>query len=95
MQVIEIYRKFFEEKNIDKIDYPDDELLSCTKMGLSHCYGMIDKMEKFIHEGRIEKAFRWLGFIQGFLWSNRIYTLTNFMDHNQPTDKLGDTDEHR
>jgi hypothetical protein len=32
----------------------------------------------------MEKAFRWLGFVQGVLWTNRVYTLDNLKSHNRP-----------
>ena len=44
---------------------------------------MLDKMEIFIKEGRMDKVYRWLGFIQGVLWSQRIYTLADLMNHNR------------
>lgn len=45
---------------------------------------MLDKMAEFVNEGRTEKVFRWLGFVQGVLWTNRVYTLTELKDHNRP-----------
>ncbi|MFA5157743.1 MAG: hypothetical protein WC451_00935 [Patescibacteria group bacterium] len=82
--VIETYRLRFEGEGIGKIDYPHDDLLDHAKIGLEHCHGMLDKMVEFVHEGRTEKAFRWLGFVQGVLWTNRAYTLTELKDHNRP-----------
>jgi len=32
---------------------------------LGHCSQMLDKMEAFLDEGRVDKALRWLGFILG------------------------------
>ncbi len=86
LEVIEIYRKRFEKMGIDKADYPHDELLENTYMGLEHCYSMLDKMVEFVREGRMEKAFRWLGFIQGILWVEQEYTLTDLQNHNRPTE---------
>lgn len=85
LQVIEIYRKLFTDEDIGKINYPHDELVDCAETGLDHCHGMLDKIVEFVREGRTEKAFRWLGFIQGVLWSNRVYTLTDIKNHNRPT----------
>ena len=86
LQVIETYRQFFVEKNVGKIDYPHDDLLERVEIGLDHCHGMLDKMIEFVHEGQMEKVFRWLGFIQGVLWSNRAYTLTDLKNHNRPAE---------
>ena len=84
LQVIATYRQRFEDDGIGKIDYPHDDLLEHVEIGLEHCHGMLDKMVEFVHEGRTEKVFRWLGFVQGVLWTNRVYTLTDLKDHNRP-----------
>lgn len=83
LKTIEIYRKFFVDRGFRKIDYPHDELLIDEKLGLEHCHGMLDKMVKFIGEGRQVKAFRWLCFIQGCLWMQGLNTLSEFKDHNR------------
>jgi hypothetical protein len=31
---------------------------------------------------KTEKAMRWLGFIQGVLWANRLYSIDELKDHN-------------
>lgn len=84
LEIIEIYRKFFVERGVGKIDYPHDELLDSEVRGLEHCHGMLDKMVVFVRAGRMEKAFRWLGFIQGVLWAARIFPLAKLMEHNRP-----------
>lgn len=85
LEVIEVYRQFFIENSINKIDYSHDEILEPMEASLNHCYGMLDKMVQLIHEGRIEKSFRWLGFIQGVLWVNRAYKLSDLKNHNKPS----------
>lgn len=90
IEVIEIYRQLFVERNIGKIDYPHNELLDVRMHGLEHCHGMFDKMIEFVHEGRMEKAFRWLGFVQGVLWAFRIFPLTELKNHNRPPERKED-----
>jgi len=51
---------------------------------LGHCLWMLDEVDSFVREGRLEKAFRWLGFIQGALWSQNVYTIDEMRDHNRP-----------
>ena len=82
-EVIDTYRKKFNELGISKKDYPHDEYLDYSERGLEHCYAMLDKMEGFIVEDRMDKVYRWLGFIQGCFWSRRIYTLAELTDHNR------------
>ena len=84
IEVVEIYRQQFLEANIKKIDYPHDYFLYRTKSGLEHCHGMLDKIIEFVRENKMEKAFRWLGFVQGILWSSGICTLTDLKNHNRP-----------
>ncbi len=62
-EVVAIYRKKFEEAGIPKRRFPYDSLPKSDNDFLAHCHGMLDKVEKFIQENRMGKAFRWLGFI--------------------------------
>lgn len=82
-QVIDIYRKRLEELRISKKDYPHEESLGSLEDGLAHCLAMLDKMEEFLREDRMDKVYRWLGFLQGCLWSQKIYTLAELRDHNR------------
>jgi hypothetical protein len=82
-KVIAKYRDKFKELGIEKIDYPHAILLDSQKHGLEHCHGMLDQMEVFIDQGRLEKVFRWLGFIQCMLWSARVYVMNDLKDHNR------------
>jgi len=61
-------------------------LKNLRKNALEHCHGMLDQMEGFANQGRMSKAFRWLGFIQGVLWVLRVYTLEDLKNHNRPTE---------
>jgi hypothetical protein len=84
-EVISVYRELFEKMGIEKADYPPDEIIDPdSTRPLAHCHGMLDKMEVFLDEGRIEKCFRWLGFLQGFLWREGLYTLDDLKNHSRP-----------
>jgi hypothetical protein len=52
---------------------------------LLHVRWMVQEIPKFIEEGRIEKANRWLGFAQGVLWEQDIYTIDEMKEHNRET----------
>ena len=84
LEVIGIYRKHFQEKGIGELDFPHGLIPGSDEEKLAHCHGMLDKMESFVKEGRIEKAFRWLGFVQGCLWSASHYSLEELMNHSRP-----------
>lgn len=89
LDLIEKYRGNFVEFDADKVEYPEHLFLEPIELGIYHCHGMLDKMVEFVREGRMEKANRWLGFVQGVLWANGIYTLEDFKEHNrrQPEQK--------
>lgn len=50
---------------------------------IPHIQSMIPKIRVFLDEGRIEKAMRWLGFIQGILWTHDVYSLEALKSHNR------------
>ncbi len=84
LEVVQTYRKFFETKGIEPIDYPHELILDSIDYGLAHCHGMLKKTEQFVKEGRREKAFRWLGFVQCAVWITSNYSLEQLMNHNRP-----------
>jgi hypothetical protein len=54
---------------------------------VNHAIGMIPKMRVFLEEGRREKAFRWLGFLQGVFWALNVYTVEELANHSRPSKK--------
>ena len=82
-RVIALYREEFDRLGVKKKDFSHSEKLNEPWRGLEHCYAMLDKMERFLEEEQIEKAFCWLGFIQGYFWSCGIHTLDELMNHNK------------
>jgi hypothetical protein len=51
---------------------------------IRHALWMIGEAREFAREDRLPKAFRWLGFIQGVLWSLGIITINEAKDANRP-----------
>ncbi len=93
IEVVERYRQEFIRMGIAKSAYHHDDLFRINSDlswdyndALRHCHNMLDQMVQFVKEGRMEKTFRWLGFIQGVLWANGIYTLAELQNHNKPPD---------
>jgi len=87
LEVVAVYRQKFEKMEVEKTPFPHNKLLPLLSINLAiaHCYQMLDQMELFIKEGRTEKTFRWLGFIQGVLWVLGIFSLEDLKNHNRPT----------
>ena len=83
-EAIAIYKKKFEELGVSKQRFTYNELPQSDNDFLAHLHGMLDEMEIFIQEGRMEKVFRWLGFIQGCLWRIGVYTVQEMKNHNRP-----------
>jgi len=79
-----IYRDFFQRNNVSKLDVPHDLVGPTQEQSLAHAHGMLDQMERFIEEDRMDKFFRWLGFVQGILWTLGIYPLEDLKNHNRP-----------
>jgi hypothetical protein len=50
---------------------------------LNHCVWMCVQALDFIAEGRIDKAMRWLGFIQGTLHVYQIYNINQLRAHSR------------
>jgi len=55
--------------------------------GLSHARWMSLRMIELVDQGRIEKAFRWLGHIQGLLVAYGVYSINEVKEHSRPTEE--------
>ena len=89
IEVIGIYRNYFENLGVEKVDYPHQDFIDEAPEDeelciLAHCYGMLDQMEQCVTEGRMDEVFIWLGFIQGCVWSLSHYTLEDLKNDNRP-----------
>lgn len=49
-----------------------------------HLLYMCDEGARFVREGRAEKAMRWLGFLQGVVWSRGHASLDELKRMNMP-----------
>ncbi len=77
------YRRLFAENGIPKRRFADDALPERDDDVLPHCHAMLDRIEGYLDAGRVGKAFRWLGFVQGCLWASRRYPLSALKAHNR------------
>lgn len=50
----------------------------------NHVLWMIDEIDRMVDAGRLEKAFRWLGFVQGWLWATERRTIDVLRRDNMP-----------
>lgn len=83
-EVLNIYRAELASRNFSKYEFPHDKTLYDKSASLQHAFSMIDQMGEFLEEDRMDKVFRWLGFLQGCLWTAGLYTIEELMNHNRP-----------
>ncbi len=83
-EVIASYRRFFSGNGIQPVFFGHDGRTTDRDRILEHCCQMLDKMEQFLQEGRRDKVFRWLGFLQGCLFATGQYSIGEMADHNRP-----------
>ncbi len=57
--------------------------VSTNRIVGKHCKWMLGEMRGFIREGRLDKAQRWLGFIQGALWARGEKSIDDFKEMNR------------
>ena len=85
IEVLNKYRSALEKFNISPKQYPHDLASPSKEDAIAHVLLMMNTMEEFLKADRIEKAFRWLGFIQGCLWQIDIYSIEDMKNDNRPT----------
>lgn len=64
-----------------------------TKM--NHLAWAVEQCRGFVNAGRMEKAFRWLGFLQGALWFAGKYSIEELANHNKPAGEETNLDHAR
>ena len=78
--VLKMYDDLIEGLGFDSVK-DNDATDPCGR--LSHARWMCGRATEFIIEGRVEKADRWLGFIQGVLWCEGRFSIGEMRDHNR------------
>ncbi len=60
---------------------------------LHHINWMCVEAMVFVADGRREKAMRWLGFIQGVMFSEGIFTINELANHSRPDGSVYEEDK--
>lgn len=71
----------YEDLLVDALSLFDEDVEFLYEF--RHIQGMIPKIRLFLNEGRRDKAFRWLGFIQGVFYTKKYYNLAELENHNK------------
>ncbi len=53
-----------------------------------HVTWMLAKIPEFMDAGRREKAMRWLGFAQGYVWANGYAGIDELKEANRPAETV-------
>lgn len=61
----------------------DSERESGNPGSLKHLRWMCGEIISFVDNGKIEKAYRWLGFVQGAFWVKEIFNIEQLKDDNR------------
>jgi len=69
---------------------PADRTAQDEEEILEHALWMCEEGKKLVDENRIEKAMRWLGFVQGAIWAAMSATIEDMKKVNMPTTREGD-----
>ena len=80
LQVVKKYRGYLALAG-DKPEQIDHEVAPTRGEALRHLLFMCDHVEKLV-DTDLEKAMRWLGFMQGVFWAQGIFTLGDLRVHN-------------
>jgi hypothetical protein len=78
--VLNAYDSYLSELGFESIE---DNDASSPGGRVSHARWMCGRAAEFIAEERIEKADRWLGFIQGVLWCSYLFSIGEMREHNR------------
>ena len=92
-QALMLYRDIIKEaldadasRTPQKLADPDFDKLKHNipwVMTARHVAWMCDKAWELVQGGETEKAMRWLGFIQGYLWCENIRSINKMRDDNR------------
>lgn len=88
--MLDFYCKTLESMGYSAAAYPElEERIGGRKMStpkfdtLCHAMWMCDQCRIFLRSGRLAKAYRWIGTIQGILLMNGVFSIMELKDHNR------------
>lgn len=82
-QVIAVADKYIEDLGSKGVSPQRDGESETNLERLHHASWMCFEIRRFVAAGKIEKAMRWLGFVQGVLWTTETMTLEEMKDDNR------------
>lgn len=91
LDVLKVYVDFLESRK--RIAWRIDERETVSRLQQEcHLLWMCGETAVFVRDDRLEKAMRWLGFIQGALWVMGLRTIEQMKRDNMPDGAAYDPD---
>ena len=85
LEIVSLYQRELQKLQADLNEVP--YAIAIPSSMILHCLQMLDQIKIFVGTARIEKAFRWLGFVQGALWSHGVYSINELRNHSRSDKK--------
>lgn len=80
-QTLQKYKTFFIRGHVLPVKHDNVTLATDLGMQLQHCHWMVDQMINT--EKELGQLYRWLGFIQGVMWSQSICSINELQGDNR------------
>jgi len=77
IKYIELLKDYSCERIDDTVKNPSREQV------LNHCKWMVDQIPTITALNKIEKAMRWIGFVQSILWCYGFYSINELKNDNR------------
>ncbi len=81
--VLLFYKDYLKKKGSKNKSADYDKLGPTKEEARNHSMSMILRNDSPFKANKIEKAFRWLSFIQGVLWVTGVLTLNQLKNHSR------------
>lgn len=82
LQVVQKYEELLSDEGYEPGRWEERAVPSSSE-ALSHVLWMLGEMRKHIEAQETEKVMRWLGFVQGVLWTTDVYSIDEMRDDNR------------
>ncbi len=83
LEVVSVYEAIFAQ--LPKQQLAQYDAFPTSHELLCHLHWMCGEMRGFVEQGKIDKAFRWLGFIQGVLAAKELRTVDQLREDSRST----------
>ena len=56
--------------------------IKSPNLEIKHTKWMCQEIINLVDDNELDKAYRWIGFVQGYFWAKGIYTIEQMRKHN-------------